>query len=41
MNRTALVLTALLLVSGCAFLVDRGPDDLGRYAQCRKQGCLT
>lgn len=40
MNRTALALTALLLITGCAFLIDRGPEDMSRYTQCQKRGCL-
>lgn len=39
MNRTALALTALLLVTGCAFLVDRSEPIEGFY-QCQKAGCL-
>ena len=40
MNRLAFTITALFLFTGCAFLVDRGTEDLGRYAQCQKSGCL-
>lgn len=37
---TVLSLCAVSALGGCAFLVDRGPDDLGRFADCRKVGCL-
>ena len=37
---TVLVACAVPVLGGCAFLVDRGPEDLGRFADCRKVGCL-
>jgi len=38
--KLAIMAFSVLLLSGCAFLVDRGPEDLGRFADCRKVGCL-
>lgn len=34
-----LLISGASILSGCAFLNDR-PEDLGRFAQCQKVGCL-
>ncbi len=39
MNRAALALSGLLLITGCSFLIDR-PEPLDGFYQCQKAGCL-
>lgn len=40
MNTTAITLTVLLLLTGCAFLVEPMQTN-DRFYQCQKTGCLT